>query len=247
MQSIIYKNRVTPYNGKMEGIMKKTLADTAYELLLEKIYNYELPDEDKIVEQQLIEMLGIGRTPVREAIRRLASDGILDLTPGTFAKVHNFTDKEKQDVGLIRLAIDTVAAPLVVLNGSNRDFQDLMAITTKCQEAYDNNDIMGRIKLDYQFHNTLVAISGNNELSKIQDQLTTRGILMQIQSYRTKGDSFCHLTGHLDIIRCLNERDTSGCIAAMQKHLAHSYASTPENAQAWKSAELALNMLPANA
>ena len=222
--------------------MKKTLAETAYEELLDKIYKYELPDPDKIVEQQIIDMLGIGRTPVREAIRRLAADGIIDLNPGTFAKVHEFSDKEKQDVGLVRLAIDTVAAPLVVLNGSNRDFQNLMAITTECQKAHDEGNIMERLRLDFHFHNTLVSIAGNDVLTDIQTQLTKRGLLMQIQSYRKKGDSFCHLTGHLDIIRTLNERDTAACVQAMQAHLRHAYASTPEMAFEWDKAQAALNM-----
>lgn len=220
--------------------MKQTLADTAYEQLLQKIYASELQGGDKIVEQQVIDLLGISRTPVREAIRRLASDGLVDLCPGTFARVHTFSDKEKQDFGLIRLAIDTVAAPLVVLNGSNLDFQNLMSITTECQRAFDNNDIMGRLRLDFEFHSVLVSLSGNHELTNIQNQLTKRGLLMQIQTYHTKGSSFCDLTGHLVIIQALNQRNTDACIRALQDHLRHSYASTPENMQQWQSAESAL-------
>lgn len=220
--------------------MKQTLADTAYEELLQKIFSLEFQEGEKLVEQQIIDLLGISRTPVREAIRRLAGDGLVDLTPGTFARVHTFSDKEKQDLGLVRLAIDTVAAPLVILNGSNRDFQNLISITTECQRAYDRGDIMERLKLDFKFHTTLVAISGNHELTDIQERLNKRGLLMQIQSYRKIGDSFCDLTGHLDIIQALNERNTEACITAMQKHLRHSYSSTPENTQEWQSAESAL-------
>lgn len=235
--------------------MKQTLADTAYEQLLEGIYSSELRIEDKnskmikleggdkIVEQQVIDILGISRTPVREAIRRLANDGLVDLCPGTFARVHTFTDKEKQDFGLVRLAIDTVSAPLVVLNGSNLDFQNLMAITTECQRAFDNKDIMGRLRLDFEFHSKLVSLAGNDELTNIQEQLTKRGLLMQIQAYNAKGSSFCDLTGHLVIIQALNERNTDACIRAMQEHLRHSYASTPANMQDWKTAETALNSL----
>lgn len=235
--------------------MKQTLADSAYEQLLEGIYSSELRLEDKddktikleggdkIVEQQVIDLLGISRTPVREAIRRLASDGLVDLCPGTFARVHTFTDKEKQDFGLVRLAIDTVAAPLVVLNGSNRDFQNLMSITTECQRAFDNHDIMGRLRLDFKFHSTLISLSGNHELTNIQEQLTKRGLLMQIQTYNAKGSSFCDLTGHLVIIQALNARDTDASIRAMQDHLRSSYTSTPVNMQEWKNAEAALSSL----
>ena len=59
--------------------MKQTLADTAYKKLLDMIYSLKYQSGDRLVEQQLINELEISRTPVREAIRRLASDGLVDL------------------------------------------------------------------------------------------------------------------------------------------------------------------------
>ncbi|MCD8083724.1 MAG: GntR family transcriptional regulator, partial [Clostridiales bacterium] len=197
---------------------------------------------DRVIEPQLIEALGIGRTPVRQAIQRLASDGLLDANPGTFAIVHSFTEKERQDYGMVRLAIDTVAAPLVILNGSNRDFQNLLDTTIACQKASEQNDIPERIRLDFAFHNLFVALSGNHELTKIQEQITRRGRLMQLQIYRRQGASFCDLSGHLDIIRALHDRDTSSCILAVKAHLGHSYASDSDVTPEWKAVESALNL-----
>ncbi len=222
--------------------MKQTLADTAYDQLLNKIYSLELQGGDRIVEQQLTELLGIGRTPLRQAIQRLANDGLIDLNPGTFAVIHSFTEKEKQDYGMVRLAIDTMAAPLAILNGSNRDFQGLMDITIECQKAFERDDIQDRIRLDYAFHTGFVALADNQELIKIQEQLTKRGRLMQLQTYSQKGPSFCDLSGHLDIIRSLTDRDTSACIQAVQHHLGHSF-ETPMNSQAWQAVKAALDQV----
>ena len=141
--------------------MKQTLADTAYKKLLDMIYSLKYQSGDRLVEQQLINELEISRTPVREAIRRLAGDGLVDLSTGTFARIHTFTAKEKQDIGLVRLAIDTTVAPLIVLNASNKDLQDLMSIAADCQRASDQHNIMERIRLDFKFHQVLVALSGN--------------------------------------------------------------------------------------
>ncbi len=222
--------------------MKQTLADTAYDQLLDMIYSLELKGGDRIVEQQLIDQLGIGRTPLRQAIQRLASDGLIDLNPGSFSIVHTFTEKEKQDFGLVRLAIDTVATPLVILNGSNKDFQNLMDITIACQKAFERQDIGERIRLDYSFHTQFVALSDNMELCKIQEQLTKRGRLMQLQTYSQKGSSFCDLSGHLDIIRALNERDTDACLKAVQAHLSHAFDSSGSSTS-WASVESALDTL----
>lgn len=223
--------------------MEQTLADTAYEALTQMIYASEYKSGDKLVEQQIISKLGISRTPVREALRRLAADGLVDLCPGTFSRVHVFSDKEVLDIGLVRLAIDTIAAPLVVLNGSNRDFQDLAVLAADCQRAFERNDISERIRLDFEFHNTVVALSGNHELANIQNQLTKRGRLMQIQSYIERGNEFCDLSGHTEIINALNARDTAAAITAMQNHLKHPYTRTAASQQEWSSTVDALKTL----
>ncbi len=217
--------------------MKQTLADTAYAYLLEKIYSSELKSGDKISEQTVIENLNISRTPVREAIRRMASDGLIDFYPGTFARVHTFTSKEKLDMGAVRLAIDSLAAQLAVLNGSNRDFQDLMAVAAKCQRASDEKDFMERIRLDCEFHAALSSISGNRELISIQQRLSMRSRLMQIQAYNEKGSSSCDLAGHLDIIRALMDRNVNACLAAIQSHLRHFYTGDEEATLEWNAIE----------
>lgn len=221
--------------------MKQTLASTAYEKLLDMIYSLKYKSGDRLVEQQLINELEISRTPVREAIRRLANDGLVDLSTGTFARVHTFNAKEKQDIGLVRLAIDTVAAPLIVLNASNKDLQDLMTIAADCQRASDQNNIMERIRLDFHFHMTLISLSGNQVFTDIQEQLTKRGRLIQIQHYIENGATFCNLAGHLDILQALNNRDTKACIKAMQDHLRPAYASHEADSQVWNTVETALN------
>ncbi len=223
--------------------MKRTLADSAYEQLLGKIYSMEFKGGDRLVEQQLCDILGIGRTPVRQAVQRLASDGLIDLNPGSFAIIHTFTEKEYQDFGIVRLSIDFTVAPLVVLNGSNRDFQNLMDNTIECQKAFERDDITERIRLDYEFHTNFVAISGNQEFINIQEQLTKRGRLMQLQRYLREGSNFCDLSGHLNIIRALNNRDTVECINAVKAHLSHSFNTSLESTKEWESVVSALEFI----
>ena len=104
---------------------------------------------------------------------------------------------------MVRLAIDTTVAPLIVLNASNKDLQDLMSIAADCQRASDRNDIMERIRLDFKFHQVLVELSGNQVFTDIQEQLTKKGRLIQIQHYSENGATFCNLAGHLDILQAL--------------------------------------------
>ena len=76
------------------------------------------------------------------------------------------------------------------------------------QRASDRNDIMERIRLDFKFHQVLVELSGNQVFTDIQEQLTKKGRLIQIQHYSENGATFCNLAGHLDILQALNDRNT---------------------------------------
>ena len=78
---------------------------------------------------------------------------------------------------------------------------------------------MERIRLDFDFHLTLVSLSGNQAFTDIQEQLTKKGRLIQIQRYSENGATFCNLAGHLDILQALNNRNTAACVKAMQDHL----------------------------
>ena len=92
---------------------------------------------------------------------------------------------------------------------------------------------MGRLQLDFKFHSTLVSLSGNHELTNIQEQLTKRGLLMQIQTYNTKGSSFCDLTGHLVIIQAFKQRTGYECQHQSYARSSETFLtpSTPANMQ----------------
>ena len=128
--------------------MKQSLSDIAYEYILDLIFSFQLLSGSKLFEQDVVDKLEISRTPVREAIRRLVADGVLDFYPSRYAEVHSFSPEERLDMGMVRMNVDTLAVQLAILNGSNRDFRRMMNIASACKEASDAGDIPTRIKYD---------------------------------------------------------------------------------------------------
>jgi len=209
--------------------LKTALSNVACDYILEKIFSFELVGGMKIFEQDIVDKLSISRTPVREAMRRLAVDGILDMAPNKCAIVHTFTPQECFDMGLVRMTIDSLAVQLAILKGSNLDFHKLMMLASECEKYSMAGDIKNRIKYDCDFHTALVEVGGNQELLDIQRRLSLRSRLMQTQQYNKKNVSFCSIDGHIEILNHLMARDAERCIAAVQAHLRNFYSSEDES------------------
>ena len=147
------------------------LGDIVYNHILNMILDGKIKCGEKIPEQKIVESLNISRTPVREAIRRLSSDGIINVYPNRYAEVITFTDQMIQDVGIIRTTMDCLSAQLAIQNGSNRDFNELAQLAKDCEDANNKNDMKNRIQYDCDFHMKLVEIGGNELLIDIQKKL----------------------------------------------------------------------------
>ncbi|MFQ9702047.1 MAG: GntR family transcriptional regulator [Enterocloster clostridioformis] len=97
-------------------------SEQVYEHLKNLILSRALKPGEKIPEAKLAAQFGLSRTPIREAIKKLANDGIVTLYPNRFAEVSVLPQNWLQEVGMVRLSLDIVAAHLAILYGSNYDY-----------------------------------------------------------------------------------------------------------------------------
>lgn len=199
------------------------LSEIAYEQILQMILTQEIRCGEKIPEEKITQMLGMSRTPIREAIRRLANEGIVILYPKRHAEVICFDEKSIQDVGLLRIALDTLAAKLAILHGSNADFTQLQQIADACYQAAKSGDLYRRIKLDCDFHLFMTKISGNKILLKVQKELYLKVQLIQALKYTNIEESLKRVEGHFPIIDGLFSRDEKLVVQCVYNHLASFY------------------------
>ena len=80
----------------------------------------ELKPGDRIPENKIAQQFGISRTPIREALRRLANDGVINIYPNRYAEVITIDPEYVSQIGQARIAIDTMLAKLAVYYGNNR-------------------------------------------------------------------------------------------------------------------------------
>lgn len=194
------------------------MANMAYETLKNMILSQQIKPGERIPEIKLANQLGISRTPMREAIKRLASDGIVTMYPNRYAEVTVFEPNWLQEVGIIRLALDTVAAHLSILHGSNYDFSIMEQYNEACYKAALEGNVAERIKMNCMFHLELSRISKNEELFKIQEKLYLKLEYVQACHYSYVNPREEQYRQHKEMIKALYDRDEKRFVELITSH-----------------------------
>jgi DNA-binding GntR family transcriptional regulator len=199
------------------------LSDSVYEYLLEMMFRKQILCGEKIQEEKIATQLNISRTPIREALRRLAAEGLVNMYPKRFVEVISFSEKDIRDIGITRLNQDILAAQLAVFYGSNADFMKLKEIGEECERCAKSGDPYLRITKDSEFHLFLSKISKNEVLINFQSQLYLKVCLLQAFKYTNVETSLKQISLHSQIIDALIARDTNRVISVIQDHLVGFY------------------------
>ena len=194
------------------------MAAMAYETLKNMILSQQIKPGEHIPEIKLANQLGISRTPMREAIKRLAADGIVTMYPNRYAEVTVFREGWLQEVGIIRLALDTVAAHLSIHYGSNYDFSIMVRYNEACRQAAKDGNMAERIKMNCMFHLELSRISKNEELYKMQEKLYMKLEFVQACNYSYVNPETEQYRQHKEMIEALYARDEKRLVDLLTAH-----------------------------
>lgn len=207
---------------------KAVLGDFVYDHIEELLLTKKLKCGDRINEQSLEEELGVSRTPVREAVRRLSNEGIVTLYPNRFAEVITFDENSIKELGMVRITMDCLSAQLAIQNGSNRDFDVLKGIAENCDAAHLENNWYEQFKYDSQFHMKLVEISKNDLLINLQKSMVLKTRLLQTEQL-DEDSAYCDVGQHGAILDALYSRNLEAVLETTTKHLATFYHLDPKD------------------
>lgn len=201
----------------------KVSSEESYKYMLDMILNKQLMPGERIPELKIAEQLGVSRTPVRDAMKKLENDGLIELFPNRFAQVKNYTLEEIQDLGTVRVALDTLAVRLASLQGSQLDYMNLMKLAEECEAASVKGDILVRTQKDCDFHLAVTKISKNESLQKIQTGLYLCIQFIIIHHPNHVEDEKRHLNQHYELIKAMSENRVKDAIQIIRDHLSSFY------------------------
>jgi len=197
----------------------KPLRELVFESLSEAIISGQLRSGERLMEIQLAEEMGVSRTPVREAIRKLELEGLVAMIPRKGAYVAGFSLKDIVDVFEIRGALEGLAAELAAERITDDELEELERYLVKISDDIENGDLERVVATDTDFHSILYKASRNQRLSQIISNLRE-----QIQRFRTTSLSYpgrmkIALEEHRKIVEAISARDGELACKLAQEHI----------------------------
>lgn len=195
------------------------LRDVVFNFLREAILSGELMPGERLMENQLADKIGVSRTPIREAIRKLELEGLVEMVPRKGAQVASMTKKGIKDVLEVRSALEELAVRLACERIKDDQLVELKAVNKEFAIAVEKRDIQTMIDKDVQFHDIIIKVADNNKLTQIISNLRE-----QIHRYRIVylNDKVYLQTikdEHNEIISAIEKKDAEAAGTIIIKHI----------------------------
>ncbi len=203
----------------MKVIQKKTLHEEIANNLREMIMSGELREGDKIKENELCEMMGISKTPLREALRVLSAEGLIRLIPNRGSFVTTPTFEEIKEMFDVMVVLEGVCARTAAEKMSDRDFAKLEALHRKLEDNFRLKDQKEYIKQNNLYHAFVQELAGNNTLNQIVNGLRKKILLYRFQSLNLPGRFEHSIAEHRRLLAAFKARDAEKAELLMKSHL----------------------------
>jgi DNA-binding GntR family transcriptional regulator len=148
-------------SGTLRVLDRTTLVDRATAALREDILSGALPPGTQISLSAVADSLGVSPSPIREALRMLTADGLVELSPRRGFSVRAITASDLQDTYRMRLTLDPLATRMAVLNLDQGELSRLEATHTVLQDAHAAKDLVAVRRLNREFHFQIYAAAGS--------------------------------------------------------------------------------------
>ena len=176
-----------------DRVVIESMVEQTCEILRERIRSGALPPGTRLRQERLAEDLGVSRTPLREALRLLAADGLVELEPNRSAVVSSLNHADRVAFWEARLALEPGAARLAA---ERRDPGSLDAIDEALRRQRAARTFEEGFAANRAFHLALVAAAGNPHLDRFAEALWVRSVGAAI--YRTQALDAVHITAYAD-------------------------------------------------
>jgi len=199
-----------------------SLAEDVYTRLKEEIANGQLPPATPLIEADLADSMGISRTPVREALRRLQTEGLVDIQHGRGARVNQVSFRDVSEAYEVRELVEPHAARLAVSNLNPELAQRLRSMLDALTAPSLTSDKSARWQMDRELHDLILEAAGNELLRSLVWDLRIR----TDRAYVHVANRWLEASRqeHAQVVEAILRADADAAEELMREHLGNTRA-----------------------
>lgn len=195
------------------------LRDVVFHTLRQSILKGELQPGDRLLEIQLAKKLGVSRTPIREALRKLELEGLVLMVPRRGAEVAAITEKGLRDVLEVRRSLEELAIELAIQRMSDENIADLEEARIAFRESLSSNDEIRIAQADEHFHDVIYRGTYNDKLIQMLNNLRDQMYRYRLEYIKDTGKRQTILVEHENILNAVKTRNMELGRKAMREHI----------------------------
>ena len=195
------------------------LRDVVFKTLRQAILKGELEPGERLMEIQLAERLGVSRTPIREAIRKLELEGLVLMIPRKGAEVAKISESNLRDVLEVRRSLEELAIDLACQRITAEELESLNKAEVDFKAAIGNGDAMQIAQTDEQFHEIIYNSTKNQKLVQILNNLREQMYRYRLEYVKDEANYKRLIAEHRVIYEAIRDRDRQTGAEAIKNHI----------------------------
>lgn len=196
-----------------------TGAETAYQAIRSMVLGGALKPGDRIREERLADQLGVSRTPIREALRRLSAEGMVTFEANRGALVASWSDQDLHEIFQLRAQIEGFGARLATARMKPDDVGQLRGYAEAMEAAADRGDIPELQRVNADFHRRILQVTGNRRLVEIATSLSHVPVIYRTFRHYTPDEMRRSVGHHLEMVSAFASGDAEWAESTMRTHL----------------------------
>ncbi len=195
------------------------LRDVVFNTLRQAILRGELKPGERLMEIQLANKLGVSRTPIREAIRKLELEGLVLMIPRRGAEVAEITEKSLRDVLEVRRALEELSVQLACDRITEEQIEELKVAAKEFERVLKSGDVTAYAEADVKFHDIIYFATDNQRLIALLYNLREQMYRYRVEYLKRSEVHEKLLAEHQYIIEMLESRNREKAVEAVCQHI----------------------------
>ncbi len=195
------------------------LRDVVFNTLRQAILTGELKPGERLMEIHLADKLGVSRTPIREAIRKLELEGLVTMIPRRGAEVAQITEKSMNDVLEVRRALDALCVELACERITEEELVTLKAACDEFETAIRTGDVKKIAQADVALHDIIVQATGNQRLIQLVNNLAEQMYRYRFEYIKDTSQHEMLVEEHKIIYESILKKDKETAAQAAKTHI----------------------------